>query len=128
LFVELQGFAQQPPRELIQVTGIVLTADSSSPIAYTSVMIRNLNRGDITTDKGLFSMACYKGDTLDFTAMGFKDKSYVIPQDVEGKFISIVQLMPYDTFYLDETVITDNLPKTAEEFEYALRYWDIDQD
>lgn len=128
LFVGLQGFAQQSSRELIQVTGVVLTADSSSPIAYTSVMIRNLNRGDITTDKGLFSMACYKGDTLDFTAMGFKDKSYVIPRDVEGKFISIVQLMPYDTFYLDETVITDNLPKTAEEFEYALRYWDIDQD
>lgn len=118
----------QDKRELIQVTGVVMTADSSSPVAYTSVMIRNLNRGDITTERGVFSIACYKGDTLDFNAMGFKEKSYVVPTDAEGKFISIVQYLPHDTFYLDEVVIKDYLPQNAEEFQYALRYWDLDQD
>lgn len=126
-FVALAINAQEK-RELIQVTGVVMTADSSSPVSYTSVMIRNLNRGDITTDRGVFSIACYKGDTLDFNAMGYKEKSYVVPENAPGKFISIIQYLPQDTFYLDEVVIKDYLPQNADEFQYALRYWDVDQD
>ena len=114
--------------DIVQVTGVVLTADSQYTLPYESVDVKNKKRGDYTSDNGVFSIACIKGDTLVFSTLGYKTKQFIVPKSIEGKFYSMTQLMAIDTFFLEETVIKGYMPQNAEEFEYALRHWEMTRD
>src|SRR5690606_7685573 len=75
---------------------------------------------------GVFSIVAYKGDTLQFSQMGFRSKEYVIPKNITGHYFSLIQLMTQDTFYLPETIIRP-LP-SKEQFDYAFKHWRIADD
>jgi hypothetical protein len=111
---------------LVQVDGVVMTSDSLRYISYATVMVKNQNRGVECSNSGVFSIVCYKGDTLVFTNLGFRRKEVVIPKQVEGIYYNVVALMVQDTFYLPETIVRP-LP-TREEFDYAFQYWRIPND
>ncbi len=103
-----------------------MTADSLRAVAGVVVFVKNKNRGVESGGQGVFSIVVYKGDTLEFSALGYRPKEFVVPKDVEGNFYSLIQLMTQDTFYLPETIIRP-LP-TREEFDYAFRNWNIASD
>lgn len=113
---------------IVQVTGIILSADSQYVIPHVAIDIKHKNRGDVSSNLGVFSIACHKGDTLVFSSVGYKQKSFIVPLNIEGSFYSMTQLMAIDTFFLEEVVIKSYLPQTAEEFEYALRHWEMSRD
>jgi hypothetical protein len=75
---------------------------------------------------GVFSLVCYKGDTLEFTAIGFRPKTYIVPERIKGQYFSMIQLMVKDTFYLPETIVKP-LP-SREQFDYAFKHWQIPDD
>lgn len=114
-------------QDLVQITGVTMTADSLMAVPYVTIDIKNRDRGDVSSFEGVFSIVCRKGDVLVFNALGYKEKEYKIPTELQGQHFSMVQLMTQDTFYLPETIITDNLPSGAE-FDYAFRYWDLHDD
>lgn len=97
---------------VVQLYGIVMTADSLVGIPAVSVSIRGTNRGTITNSQGVFSIVALKGDVVDFTHVSFKPKSITIPRNIEGNQYNIVQLMVEDTFYLPATIIR---PKPSPE-------------
>jgi hypothetical protein len=111
---------------IVQINGVTITADSLRAVPGTTVTVKNKYRGVISSDQGVFSIVCYKGDTLEFTAVGFRPKSYVIPTGIRGQYFSMIQLMVQDTFYLPETIVRP-LP-TREQFDYAFRHWKIPDD
>ncbi len=90
---------------VVQLFGIVMTADSLQGIEAVSVSIRGSNRGTITNSEGVFSIVAMKGDVIDFTHVSYKPKTITVPKSLEGNQYSVVQLMVEDTFYLPATII-----------------------
>jgi len=90
---------------VVQLYGIVMTADSLKGLESVSVMIKGQNRGTITNNKGVFSIVVLKGDEVVFTSVGFKPKTISIPANLEGNQHSVIQLMVNDTVYLPATII-----------------------
>lgn len=90
---------------VVQLFGIVMTADSLQGIEAVSVTIRGSNRGTVTNNQGVFSIVALKGDVVDFTHVQYKPKTVTIPKNIEGNQYSIVQLLVEDTVYLPATII-----------------------
>jgi len=102
------GFAQKRPineKDLLQFSGVVVSADSLQPIPFTNVIIRNARRGTVTDFFGFFSFVAMKGDTIDFQYVGFKTSSYLIPDSLTERHYSIIQILVRDTINLKEAVI-----------------------
>lgn len=90
---------------VVQLYGLVMTADSLKGLESVSVIIKGQNRGTITNNKGVFSIVVIKGDDVEFTSIGFKPKTIHIPENLEGNQHSVIQLMVNDTVYLAATII-----------------------
>ena len=93
----------QAPDNLIQVNGVTMTSDSLRPVPDATIIVKNKNRGVESANTGVFSIVCFKGDTLQFSCLGFRAKEFVIPRDFAGQYMTILQPMVQDTFYLPET-------------------------
>jgi signal peptidase I len=99
---------------VIQLYGVVMTADSLQGIPGVSITIKGERRGTQTNDQGVFSIVVQKGDIIEFTSVGYKPKLYEIPRDLEGNSHSLIQLMVNDTMYLPATIIKPR--PTKEQF------------
>ncbi len=126
LALPVKSFAQGPYNDILQINGVTMTADSLRAVGGTTVSVKGKNRGVVSSERGVFSIVVLKGDTLEFSAIGYRPKDYVVPQNVAGHFVSLIQLLTQDTFYLAETVIRP-LP-SREEFDYAFRNLRIPDD
>src|ERR1051325_8211690 len=82
---------------VVQLYGIVMTADSLVGIPAVSVMVKGQNRGTITNSQGVFSIVVLKGDQVEFTHVSYKPKTITVPRNIEGNQYSVVQLMIIDT-------------------------------
>ena len=114
LFLSRQAHAQfeTVKDSVVQLYGIVMTADSLVGIPAVSVSIRGTNRGTISNNQGVFSIVALKGDVVEFSHVSFKAKTVVIPRNIEGNQYNIVQLLVEDTVYLPATIIK---PKPSPE-------------
>jgi len=90
---------------VVQLYGIVMTADSLKGLESVSVVVKGQNRGTISNNKGVFSIVVLKGDQVVFTSVGYKPKTITIPTNLEGNQHSVIQLMTTDTVYLPATII-----------------------
>lgn len=99
---------------VVQLYGVVMTADSLVGIPAVSVMVKGQNRGTLTNAQGVFSIVVLKGDQVEFTHVTYKPKTVVIPRTLEGNQYSLVQLMVIDTVYLPATIIKPR--PTPEQF------------
>lgn len=118
--------AQSVADDVVQINGVTMTADSLRAVPGTTVLVKNKNRGVVSGELGVFSIVCLKGDTLEFSSLGFSSKDYVVPRNIQGQYFSLIQLMVQDTFYLPETIIRP-LP-SKEQFGYAFSHWKIPDD
>jgi hypothetical protein len=90
---------------VVQLYGVVMTADSLKGIPSVSVIIKGQNRGTMSNEQGVFSIVVLKGDVVEFTSIGYKPKIVSISRNLEGNQQSIIQLMVTDTMYLPVTII-----------------------
>lgn len=100
---------------VVQLYGVVMTADSLRGLPAVSVVVKGTGRGTITNNQGVFSIVVMKGDKVEFSSIGYKTKSAEIPRDIEGSQYSMIQLMVTDTVYLPATIIRAR--PTREQFE-----------
>ena len=100
---------------VVQLYGVVMTADSLIGVPSVSVMVRGQNRGTITNSQGVFSIVVLKGDDVEFTSIGFKPVLAHVPTNIEGNQYSLIQLMVNDTIFLPATIIRQR--PTREQFE-----------
>jgi hypothetical protein len=111
---------------VVQLYGVVMTADSLEGIPAVSIMIKGQNRGTISNDQGVFSIVVMKGDQVEFTSIGYKPKLVSIPRDIQGNQYSMIQLMVADTQYLPATIIRPR--PTRQQFERDFLNTDIPAD
>jgi hypothetical protein len=104
---------EQLKDSVVQLYGVVMTADSLRGIPAVSVVVKG--RGTITNDQGVFSIVVLKGDKVEFSSIGYKPKVVEVPRNMQGNQWSIIQLMVNDTQYLPVTIIRAR--PTREQFE-----------
>ncbi|MCK9421807.1 MAG: carboxypeptidase-like regulatory domain-containing protein [Bacteroidales bacterium] len=104
-------------RNLVQFSGITITADSLNPVPYTRIFDKTSHRGTTSDISGYFSFVAHKNDTVLFTALGFKPASFIIPDTITKQRYSLIQLMTSDTLTLTAAYI---FPwPTLEDFKRA---------
>jgi hypothetical protein len=113
-------------RNLVQFSGAVVTGDSLHPVAFTHIIDHNTGFGTISDYYGYFSFVARRGDTITFSAVGFKKGSFVIPDTIQNNRYTMFQVMTSDTVYLSETVIYPW--PTKEQFKEAFLKLDIPDD
>jgi hypothetical protein len=96
---------QQRQDSVVQLYGVVMSADSLRGLDATSVIVEGTGRGTITNDQGVFSIVVLKGNTIRFSSIGFKDKIIKVPDTLKGNQYSVIQLMVNDTAYLPATIL-----------------------
>jgi len=117
---------QEKTEELIQFSGVVLTADSIHPVPFTNISIKNTKYGTVADYYGYFSLVARKADTILFSAIGYKQGVFVIPDTVTENRYSLIQVMPSDTIMLPQTVIYPWPSK--EQFKEAFLYYKVPDD
>jgi len=113
-----KGFSQERNQyrdSVVQLYGVVMTADSLQGIPSCSVIVEGKGRGTITSFDGVFSIAVLKGDRITFSSIGFKNRSIEIPKNLQGNQYSVIQLLISDTAYLPATILKPR--PTREQFE-----------
>lgn len=100
---------------VVQLYGVVMTADSLQGIPSVSVMVKGQNRGTLTNERGVFSIVVLKGDRVEFSSVGFKPIVITVPKTLQGNEHSVIQLMVNDTVFLPATIIKPR--PTREQFE-----------
>ena len=121
-----QLHAQMAEDDLVQFSGIVVTADSLQPVSYTNIAIKNTWRGTIADYYGYFSFVAFKSDTIIFSSVGFKTGYYAIPDSITGNRYSMIQVMTNDTIMLSQTIIYPWPSK--ESFKEAFLKFDVPDD
>lgn len=111
---------------VIQLYGVVMTADSLMGIPSVTIKVQGRNQGTYSNEQGVFSIVVLKGDRLEFTSIGYKAKMIEIPRSLEGNQHSIIQLMVKDTVYLPATIIRPR--PTREQFDRDFVKVDIPDD
>lgn len=103
-FASLASMAQED-EDLVQFSGVIVTADSLQPVAFTNIYNANLQKGTSADFYGYFSFVARRGDTLLFSAVGYKNSSFIIPDTIHGNRYSMIKVLTADTIMLSETVI-----------------------
>jgi len=118
LFLSKSLYSQKPPKaDLIQFSGVVITADSLNPVPFTHIAIVNQKKETLTDYYGFFSFVAKRKDTVVFSSMGYKNISFIIPDSLKTDRYSLIQLMTADTLMLGESVIYQW--PTVEQFKKA---------
>ncbi len=111
---------------VVQLFGVVMTADSLKGIPSVSVVVKGQNRGTVSNEEGVFSIVVMKGDKIEFSSIGYKPKLVDVPRNIEGNQYSMIQLMVTDTVFLPATIIKPR--PTRQQFERDFVNTDIPAD
>jgi hypothetical protein len=111
---------------IIQFSGVVVNAKNLDPVSFTNIMIKGTKRGTISDYYGYFSFVALMNDTIQFSAIGFKQSEFVIPDTITKNRYSLIHVMDSDTILLAPTVIYPW--PTEEDFKKAFLTADIPDD
>lgn len=120
------GKAQYGFDNMVELTGVVMSADSLRYLPFVSVSVPSRGEGVTGSERGVFTIIARLGDTLEFSSVGYRKKRYIIPKQLSSNRYSVIQLMVQDTFYLPITIIRPQL--SPEEFDRAFKSWHIPDD
>lgn len=111
---------------LVELSGVVLTSDSLNAVFYCTIGVAGTSRGTISDLNGFFSIVLRKGETVQFSAIGYENVLFSVPDTLSDNKYSLIQLMSDDTVNLPETVIYP-WPK-PHEFKNAFMQLEIPDD
>lgn len=92
-------------RRLVQFSGVVVAGDSLEPVPFTNVVPKGSFRGTMSDVYGYFSFVAQPGDTILFSAVGFKRGNYVIPDSLQENKYAIIHVLHSDTVMLPDVPV-----------------------
>ena len=95
----------QRVNDLVQFSGVVVTADSLRPVPFATISVAKTGRGTSSDYLGFFSIVVHKNDLVSFSAIGYRSGLFRIPDTLSENRYSMIQVMSSDTIMLTETVI-----------------------
>ena len=105
-------------RKVIQLSGIILNADSTDAVPGVNIYVPKKGRGTVSGRFGYFSMPVLEGDTILFTFIGLKKQTFNVPEKVVDDRISLILTMEVDEIALAEIEVVPY--PTEEEFKQAV--------
>lgn len=117
---------EAPDQDVVQFSGVVVDAKNLDPVSFTNIMIKGTRRGTISDYYGYFSFVALKSDTIQFSAVGYKESDFIIPDTITKSRYSLIHVMDADTILLAPTVIYPW--PTEEDFKRAFVTLDIPDD
>ncbi len=107
-----KAFAQEKDRKVIQLSGIILNADSTDAVPGVNVYVPKKGRGTSSGRYGYFSMPVLEGDSVVFSFIGLKRQTYKVPAVMDDDKISLIVTMQTDEIALSEIEV---MPFPSEE-------------
>jgi len=106
-FLSFSAHAQyvEKGKGLVQFSGVVVTHDSLRPIPFVNLMIKGQYRGTVGDVYGFFSFVARKTDTIEFSSIGYRKITFIIPDSLKSDRYSLIQVMTQDTVLLHEVFI-----------------------
>lgn len=96
IMIFVTGFTQAQDKPLVQFSGIIYNVDSNVVVPYVTVTNKNKNNKTVSANfQGYFSFVAAQGDTILFSAVGYRREALVIP-DMEGEksYTVVVKMKP----------------------------------
>jgi hypothetical protein len=120
IFFSVQSATAQDQKEkkVIQLSGIILNADSTDAVAGVNIYVPKKGRGTSSGRFGYFSMPVLEGDSIVFSFIGLKRQVFKVPETVENDRISLILTMEIDEIALAEIEVMPY--PTEEEFKQAV--------
>jgi len=107
IFSSISSQNQEEDDRLIQFSGITLVngRDTLEPVPF--VLVKNKSRlsGAYSGIDGFFSLVVKRGDTVEFTSVGYKKSTLIIPSNIQKDKFYASQPMVRDTQRLNNIVI-----------------------
>lgn len=108
VFLSLSAWSQQDSihqRNIIQLTGVIFAPDSNSVIPGVHVYVPTAGRGTTSNPYGFFTLPVLEGDSLIFSAVGFKRSYYIVPKHDLQTSLKIIITLQEDVTFLDEVSV-----------------------
>jgi hypothetical protein len=104
---------------LIQFSGTTYAAGKDTMVPVGFALVKNLSRNaaSYSNQTGFFSLVVERGDTLEYSSVGFKTERYIVPQNITGSKFKAMVMMRRDTHFLPEAIIVPW--KNVTEFKKA---------
>jgi hypothetical protein len=85
-------FSQTEKEQIVQLSGLVMNGDSTETVFGVHIFDAARGRGTVSDYRGWFSKAFYAGDTLIFSSINHKNRTFVVPFDVGDRLTVIVAM------------------------------------
>ncbi|MBC5775584.1 carboxypeptidase-like regulatory domain-containing protein [Pontibacter sp. KCTC 32443] len=95
----------QGGHRVVQLSGFVTIGDSLYGVSNVSVFVPKTGRGVQTNRYGFFSLPVLTGDTVVFSALGYKKETLVIPKNYPSDSYSIIMQMQEEAIELAEVKV-----------------------
>ncbi len=100
------GFAQSTDKKLVQFSGVIVNPDSNTVVPYVSITnISNHKQVFSANYKGYFSFVAQEGDTLAFTAIGYKHEGIVIPTNLPDHKYTVMMKLKQEAINLPAVLV-----------------------
>jgi len=109
LLSNLTTFSQEAKDTLFLIHGIVLDADSQEALPNTHYVLNKMF-GNITDEKGRFSVYLSHNDTIKFTRVGYRDFYYSPSDTLSGRVFTAGIFLETDTLALGEVIVIPRMP------------------
>jgi hypothetical protein len=113
-------------RKIVQLSGIILNADSTVAIPGVNIYVPKKGRGTSSNRFGYFSMPVVAGDSVVFSFIGLKRQTLKIPEDIKEDKLSYILTMIEDEVALAEVEVMPY--PTEEEFKNAILAMNVDDE
>ena len=95
----------QGQKRVIQLSGVILNADSAAGIPGVYVYVPKAGRGTTTNYYGFFSMPVVVGDSVVISSVGYERQFYIVPNH-HSEYLTLFFELKEDITYLREIEIT----------------------
>ncbi|MEJ6980970.1 hypothetical protein WG906_10940 [Pedobacter sp. P351] len=85
------GLSKAQERSIVQFSGLIYNVDSNVVVPYVSIINRS-EKGKVfsANHQGYFSFVAHEGDTVVFSAIGYRREALVIPRNVQDKKYTVI--------------------------------------
>ncbi|WP_423149750.1 carboxypeptidase-like regulatory domain-containing protein [Rubrolithibacter danxiaensis] len=99
VFGSLQtSFAQE--KGIVQFSGVIYNKDTNTVVPYVNVVNRSNKQNYSANYQGYFSFVAHEGDTIVFSAVGYRKEALVIPAQLPEKKYTVIVKMQMESINL----------------------------
>ena len=101
ILISVFAFAKAQDKKIVQFSGVIYNLDSNRIVPYVSVTNKtDKGKSFSANHQGYFSFVAHEGDTIVFSAIGYRREALVIPTNVADKRYTVLVKMKAEVINL----------------------------